>query len=769
MSAGNNPATTDALKPVSVKTLVEFSAKSGSLDRRFTPGPTALEGIEGHKRVASNRSADYQTEVRLDIRYKDLLIRGRADGYQPASHCIEEIKTFYGDIERIPANHRALHWAQAKMYGWMLCQQQGASEINLALIYFHLGEQKEYRFEDTFSAVELQRYGEQLAEIYYQWQLRINERLGQLTQWIDLLAFPYGELRPAQRQMAEAVYKAAAVGRVLLAQAPTGTGKTLAGLFPAIKSFNKTDVDKIFYLTAKTPGKQLALENIQLITSDSPTTPLRTLELTAKEKSCLEPDARCAGDSCVYALNFYDKLPAARAAAYKLPFLNKNALALLAHEHQICPFYLSMEMSRWADIVVADFNYFFDANALLAGLTRQFNWHPYLLVDESHNLLERGRQMYSAALNRGNLLDAKRHAPKGLKKSLTQINRLWLDLLKTLEPETDQLKLLPNPPEKLSLALTGFINQYLEILQQHPDHPIQQTPVQEFFFDSLTYQSILEVLDDDYCIDMQSEKPKNEVLTLRNLVPARLLAERLALAHCACFFSATLQPAFYYRELLGLPENTVYIQVDSPFHAEQLVVKISHDLSTRYRDRSAAIAPICQIVKQQLLMESGNYLLFLPSYEFLQQLEQQLEQELVRELREMKIQILTQSRRMGEKEREDFVKQFSLNNNLLGLAVLGGAFSEGIDLPGDALKGAFIATLGLPQFNPVNEQMRQYLQSRYQQGYNFTYLYPGLQKVVQAAGRVIRTRSDKGYLWLLDDRFAQPEVKRLLPDWWKIS
>src|SRR5690606_450061 len=446
-----------------------------------------------------------------------------------------------GDFEKLPDNHRQLHWAQARLYGWMYCRQYQRNDITLALIYFDLHNQREYRVEEHFTLPELVAYGEDLAEVYWQWQQQINARQQQLSQWIDELAFPCGSFRSAQRQMAEAVYKAAAVGRVLLAQAPTGTGKTLAGLFPAIKSFNKTDVDKIFYLTAKTPGKQLALENIQLIASDSPTTPLRTLELTAKEKSCLEPTARCAGDSCVYALNFYDKLPAARAAAYKLPFLDKNALALLAHEHQICPFYLSMEMSRWADVVVADFNYFFDANALLAGLTRQFGWHPYLLVDESHNLLERGRQMYSVALNRGDLLNAKRHAPQVVKKSLTQVNRLWLDLLKTLEPSTEKLTLLQNPPEKLSLALTGFINQYLEMLQQQPDHPVQQTPVQEFFFNSLNYQAILDLVDDDYCIDMQSETPKNEVLTLRNLVPARLLAERLSLAYCACFFSATLQ------------------------------------------------------------------------------------------------------------------------------------------------------------------------------------------------------------------------------------
>jgi Rad3-related DNA helicase len=565
--------------------------------------------------------------------------------------------------------------------------------------------------------------------------------------------------------MAEAVYKAAATGRVLLAEAPTGTGKTLAGIFPAIKAFNKTSVDKIFYLTAKTTGKQLALENLQLIATDSNTTPLRVLELTAQEKACLEPDKRCAGDDCPFALDFYTKLAAARRTAYEIPILDKNALSQLAHQFQICPFYLSMEMSRWVDIVVADFNYYFDTNALLFGLTNEFDWHPYLLVDESHNLLDRGRQMYSAALNRGLLLAAKHHAPNKLKKSLDRINRIWRELLKSLEFKTEQLTLLHTLPEKFPLALVEFTNQYVELLQHQPDHPIQKTPVQEFFFEVLNYQLIYELINEDYCIDMQNPDSKNEVLTLRNLIPAQLLAERLAVAHSACFFSATLHPAYFYQTLLGLPEDTVCMQVASPFQANQLEVKIANTLSTRYRDRSSAITPICDIVKQQLKAHSGNALIFFSSYEFLQK----VENELILAISDLDVQLITQSRKMSEEDRQQFIQQFTTHNNILGLAVLGGAFSEGIDLPGDALKGVFIATLGLPQVNPVNEYMRQYFQEEFNQGYNFTYLYPGIQKVIQAAGRVIRTKKDKGYVWLLDERFAQPEIKRLLPKWWEIS
>ena len=765
MSAGNEVYQSPRLIPVSVKTLAEFAAKSGSLDRRFTPSPTAQEGIAGHQEVVLRRPPHYQKEMSLTIQYEGLLIRGRADGYDSEAHCLEEIKTFYGDFEKLPDNHRQLHWAQARLYGWMYCRQHQRNGITLALIYFDLHNQREYRVEEHFTLPELVAYGEDLAEVYWQWQQQINARQQQLSQWIDELAFPYGSFRSAQRQMAESVYKAAATGRVLLAEAPTGTGKTLASIFPAIKAFNKTPVDKIFYLTAKTTGKQLVLENLQLIASDGIDTPLRVLELTAQEKICLEPDKRCTGDSCPFARNFYDKLQQARQAAYTTPLLTRQTLTQLAHTHEICPYYLGMEMSRWVDILVADFNYYFDTSALLQGLTRELNWHPYLLVDECHNLVERARQMYSAELDRSVLLAAKRLAPKPIKTSLERVNRLWLATIKTLDFSETALTLLNASPEKLNLALTGFTNDYIDFLQRHPDHPVQHTAVQEFFFAALNYLEKLELVDEDYCIDMQRPQPKQEVLTLRNLIPARPLAARLAQAHSACFFSATLRPAYFYQQMLGLPDDTVYLQVPSPFASQQLQVKVARHISTRYRDRSTAIGPLCDIIEQQVTAATGNYLAFFSSYEFLQQIERELQQR----LSSANVTVITQSRRMSEQDREAFIERFTHEQNLLGLAVLGGAFSEGVDLPGDALKGAFIATLGLPQINPVTEHLRQRLQQVFQQGYHFAYLYPGIQKVVQAAGRVIRTQEDTGYLWLLDDRFAQHEVRQLLPEWWEIS
>jgi DNA excision repair protein ERCC-2 len=760
MSVGSKP------KAVAIRTLVEFAAKHGSLDRRFTPAPTGTEGIEGHKKVTATRRPSYQSEVGLSIAYKNIIFRGRADGYDPAQHCVEEIKTFYGDVERIPENHRALHWAQVKCYGWLYCAEHRCDEINLALIYFELRDEKEYRYEISVSAAELQEYFEFLAEKYCAWHKQIQQRQQALYTWLELLEFPYGTMHASQRVMAEAVYKAAARGRVVMAEAPTGTGKTLAALFPALKSMSRTGVDKVFYLTAKTTGKQLALENIELIASDKTNpVPLRTLELTAQEKSCLEPDKKCNGESCPYALDFYNKLEKARQAAYELPILDKQALNQLAQTFTICPFYLSMEMARWVDVVVADVNYYFDGTPLLLGLTQQFEWKPALLVDESHNLIDRGRAMYTAELNRADVLAAKKNAPQVIKKFLEKINKSWLASIKTIRAEVTDYANLMVLPEKLGFALEEFTTGYIEFLQQHPEHPVQDGIVQEIFFAALNYLRIAEIFDEDFCVDMQAIGSKAELLTIRNLIPASQLSARLVFAHCACFFSATLHPAHYYKTLLGLPENTVHITVPSPFAAEQLQVKVATSLSTRYRDRAAAIDPLCNIIVEQLQAAPGNALVFFSSYQFLQQAEMQIRQQ----LSHTDYQILVQSRRMSEQDRDAFIAQFNEHNNVLGLAVLGGAFSEGIDLVGDALKGAFIATLGLPQVNPINEHLRQLMQKKFGQGYDFTYTYPGIQKVIQAAGRVIRKKSDSGYLWLLDQRFSRNEIKALLPDWWEIQ
>ena len=758
-----NPET-HILHTISVKALVAFAAKSGDLDRRFTPAPTGQQGIEGHNRVTKNRPASYRRERAFTLQVDILLLRGRADGYCIDNHCVEEIKTFYGDFNHIPENQRQLHWAQVKCYGWMLCEEEKLEQVNLALVYFQLKEEREYRLEQSWTRADLQRDCGKLVEKYLAWQDEIDQRRALLIPWLNTLQFPHPEFHASQRDMAEAVYKSAATGRVLLAEAPTGTGKTLASLFPALKAMGRDHIDKIFYLTAKTTVKELAFEAVRTIARDTDT-PLRVLELTAQEKVCLEPEKRCAGDSCPYAENFYTKLELARSAAYNIPVLDKAALAKLAQDFQICPFYLSMEMCRWADLVVADVNYYFDGSPLLLELTKEMEWRSFLLIDECHNLIERGRMMYSAAINRGLLLAAKKAVPATLKKTLERLNKHWLALLKPLQESPTTLTTLAELPQSFLTALVDFTNQYQEFLQHNPEHSIQQGSPQEFFFSALALQARLEEVNEDFCIDIQYFNSKAEELTVRNLVPAQLLAKRLAYSSGACFFSATLRPLHFYQAMLGLPRDSVALQVSSPFNSAQLHISVAHRLSTRFIDRPASVAIIPGLVAEQLKQVPGNAIIFFSSYAYLQQVENALRNELTN----TSVELLVQSKYMSEYERTQFIAQFSNHTNLLGLAVLGGAFSEGIDLPGDALKGVFIATLGLPQINKVNEYLRMHLQNKFNQGYNFTYLYPGIQKVVQAAGRVIRRKDDTGYLCLLDDRFGQTEVKKLLPEWWSIN
>lgn len=751
----------DVSYKVSVRSLAAFSAKSGSLDRRFTPGPSAQEGMEGHKRVAQNRTASYQTEISLSIVKDRLLIRGRADGFHAEQQCLEEIKTFYGDYERIPENHRALHWAQLCIYGWIYCLEHQLDQIRLALVYFQLEEEREYRDEQVWQFDSLKSYCLKLIQTFSLWRDQIDQRQRHLKTWLEQLAFPFPEFHSSQREMAEAVYKSVVTGRVLLAEAPTGTGKTLASLFPALKAMIRKEIDQIYYLTAKTTGKQLALDALTLIGKGNDI-PLRVIELTAQEKACLEPDKQCHGDSCPYARDFYTKLEKARQAAYQIPILDKNALESIAQEHEICPFYLSMEMCQWVDVVVADVNYYFDGSPLLLNMVKEENASAYLLIDECHNLIERARMMYSANLSRNVIRAAKKEAPAVLSKSLERINRQWLKITKPLEPVQGKLTCLLEIPAAFIDALDNFSRTYQEYLQLHAEDLLGFNHLRDCFFEVLAFQRACERINSDFCVDVQNLNTPAETITVRNLIPATQVAERLSAAKGAALFSATLTPMDFYQIMLGLPENTVHLKVKSPFTKEQLDIKVAHYVSTHYHQRKSSIEKVVDIIKNQLKVKPGNAMVYFSSYTYLRDVEMVLRERLA----ELPIEIHAQSKSMSDLERRVFIGRFRECSNVLGLAVLGGVFSEGIDLVGDSLNGVFVVTLGLPQVNEVNEFLREFLDERYQQGYEFTYLYPGIQKVIQAAGRVIRTKQDVGYLWLLDKRYRLKTVRQLLPEWW---
>ncbi len=749
---------------VPVRELVEFTAKHGDLDRRFTPAPTAQQGIAGHATVGARRDEHYEREVALEGRHQELLVRGRADGYDPDEQRLEEIKTHRGDPARIPDNHRALHWAQLKVYGALLCRARGLAAVTLTLVYFRIDNESETLLSERHEAAELDTWFEQQATIYLSWARQQQAHRLARNAAIEDFRFPHAEFNAGQRQLATAVYRAATQAKPLLAQAPTGIGKTLGTLFPALKACTRAPIDKLFFLTAKSPGRQVALDALATIQGEAATKPLRVLELQSRDKACVHPDKDCHGASCPLAQGFYDRLPEARAVAVRRAPLDRLQLAAIAAEHMLCPYYLGQELIRWADVVIGDYNYWFDAHAQLHGLTAINGWNVTVLVDEAHNLVERARDMYSASFDQQALLRARKVAPPELHKALDRLKRRWPALDPDADPDYQPLAELPS---KLIDALADFIAAASALLGETGER--FAVDLQQLFFDAIGFVRTAEAFGPHSMIDLSRDEGRDRAgkplttLCLRNLVPAPFLGPRFAAAHGTVLFSATLNPPDYYQNLLGLGETTPWLDIASPFEAAQLNVQIASRISTRFDEREASLAPIVALLARQYREQPGNYLAFFSSFDYLERVFAQLRHS------HPELPVWVQQRRMDEGSRLAFIARFTTNSQGIGFAVLGGVFSEGIDLPGARLIGAFVVTLGIPQINPVNEAMRERLDALFGAGYEYAYLYPGLRKVVQAAGRVIRHRDDRGTVVLVDRRYARKDVQALLPAWWTLD
>jgi len=762
---------------VAVRALCEFTAKEGDLDLRFTPSPSAQAGIAGHKIVAARRAAGYESEVNLSGNFRQLRVRGRADGYDPAANRLEEIKTHRGTLEQMPFNHRQLHWAQAKIYGWLLCQQRAIAQLQIALVYFDITTQEETFIHASYSAAELETFFNLQCDRFLRWAEAEIEHRHQRDQALNALRFPHDEFRSGQRILAETIYRSAIGAHRLMAQAPTGIGKTIGTIFPALKAMPGQATDKLYFLTAKTSGQQAALNALARLCGATPAMPLRVIEIVARDKSCEHPDKACHGESCPLARGFYDRLPAARAQALQSraedgssadnadnadnAMLTRSQVRSIGLSHQICPYYLTQELARWADVIVADYNYYFDASAMLFALAIANDWKVQVLVDEAHNLVERGRSMYSASLSQAVLRRLEPSAPLSVRASLTTLQHQWQRL--EVPPDTPYA-VLSTVAAPFRSALQDMISSTGEFLAGNPSG--NAGDLLAFYFDALRFSRLIDSFGAhslfDVCIAASGAAP-DKTLCIRNIVPAAFLRPRIAAAQSLTLFSATLGPQRFYQDILGMPEGTLWVDVPSPFVAAQLKVRIVKRISTRFAHRRQSLSPIVDLMARQFREEPGNYMAFFSSFDYLTQVGNLFAAQ------HPHIPAWMQSLEMDDAARSAFLARFAAGSTGIGFAVLGGAFSEGIDLPGDRLIGAFIATLGLPQLNPINEQIMQRLETTYAAGYDYTYLYPGLRKVVQAAGRVIRTQDDRGVVYLIDDRFARAQVRALLPSWWEVE
>ena len=774
---------------VAVRNLCAFAAKSADLDLRFTPSPTAQQGREGHALVARRRGPAHEAEVSLAGDYKELHVRGRADGYDPQRNALEEVKTFRGVVDAIAPNHQLLHWAQLKVYGWLMCQARGLQSITLDLVYFDVVAQTEHPVSQECTAPELQQFFEALCERFLGWARHELAHRNARDAALDGLEFPQKPFRPGQHDLASGVYRACVQSKTLLVQAPTGIGKTIGTVFPALRAMPLRGTDKLFFLTAKTPGRGVALDALQKIVQTRPAFPLRVLELVAKDKACEHKDKACHGQSCPLARGFYDRLPAARQAAADAHWLDQSALRTLAREHQVCPYYLGHEMVRWSDVVVGDYNYYFDRSAMLHALTVESAWRVSVLVDEAHNLYSRACAMYSAQLTHADAVAVRPQVPATIRPRVDELLNQWqlmLDDATRRSPDA-AWSLLDEVPETWGRALQRFNSTVSDHLNEHPAD--SHGALLPFYFQTLAFAALADLLGEhSLCefdrsagpVTLAIDSPEGDAqlrledagfggsepgagsLVLRNIVPAPFLASRIEAADSMVLFSATLNPADYYINLLGLPDATALLDIPSPFRSGQLKVGIK-PVSTRRSDRAGSLDALVAAIAEQFALEPGNYIAFFSSFDYLEMAQARLQQSCPA------IPVWAQSRQMDEASRQAYLEQFHAAGQGIGFAVLGGVFGEGIDLPGKRLVGAFIATLGLPQFDAVNQAICERMQARFGRGYDYTYLLPGLQKVVQAAGRVIRTEQDTGTVLLLDRRYLEGRYRRLLPAWWVIS
>ena len=770
---------------VSVRNLCEFTAKHGDLDRRFTPSATSLEGQAGQLAVIARRSPGYETELPLEGQHGHLRVRGRADGYEADVNRLEEIKTIRGPVDLIPENRRALHWAQLQTYGALIAADKGLPELELALVYMDADTQHETVLRETMTAPDLQAAFEARCRSFEAWAAQEAAHRRARNEALSALPFPLGEMRPGQRKLAEAVYRATANGRCLLAQAPTGIGKTLGTLFPLLRAMPAQGLDKIGYMTCKGTARLTALEALDTVREASPALPLRVLTLVAKEQACEHPDKACHGAACPLASGFYDRLPAARAEAVATAWLDPPAQRRIALQHDVCPYYLGQELLRWADVIVGDVHHAFDPYGQLYGLAQAQGWKLALLVDEAHNLIDRTRDMYSTALSLSRVREVVDDAPKVLQPPLRRLARELATLGRRQQADYTPLDTLPEPLEE-ALQRVGMV------LGEHvQNHPLDVGPVLQFYFEALGFLRLLDLFDSHSLLDLQrSAAPARQpspldapanlsllegddaeddphdgrevLLSIRNIVPGAFLKERFEGCHSVTLFSATLGPADYQRHLLGLPDDTLWIDVPAPFPPEHLVVRVAHQLSTRYEHRQASMNALVDLITTQFAEHPGNYLAFFSSFDYLEQASQRLQ------LRHPHVPQWSQARAMGDAARRGFLDRFVDGGRGIGFAVLGGAFAEGVDLPGTRLIGAFIATLGLPPVSPLQERMRERLDAMFGADHGYADLVPGMQKVVQAAGRVLRSEDDRGWVWLLDRRYRRPDVRALLPAWWQL-
>ncbi|NLK96219.1 MAG: ATP-dependent DNA helicase [Clostridiales bacterium] len=743
---------------ISIRNLVELIMRKGSIDNRYVSPIKAQEGVKGHQKIQNSYGEEYTKEVMLrhtfDFEDIYITIEGRADGIikEEDKIVIDEIKTTTTELLMIDENYNPLHFAQAKCYGFIYAFDNQLDNIDIQLTYYNLDTLNSRIIRKNFSFEELNSFITNLVLEYKKICSFQNSWINCRNESIKRISFPYEKYRKGQREFAIRVYKAIENSKNCFAEAPTGTGKTISTIFPAIKAMGEGLTSRIFYLTAKTTTREAAENSIKIIRRKD--TKLKTVTLTAKEKICKMSDVNCNPEYCPYAKGYYDRINSAIIKILESyeNFSRKN-IEEISEKYVLCPFELSLELSLFSDIVICDYNYLFDPKVYLKRFFDVKASDYTFLIDEAHNLIDRVREMYTSEIDEEKFLIIKKDFSKKSRKIKTAINEI---ILFFQEKSIEEKQVYNEFPEELGGILSNFLRAVEEYLAFSNE---DNNELLDMYFEINRFLNIKEYFNENFVVIYYYSK-KGSKIKIFCANPSNVICKKIKIAKSTTFFSATLIPMDYFMEMYGYTKEDYIVNLPTPFNINNRLVMIADNISTTYFNREKTSIKIVNYINKLIQGKKGNYMVFFSSYEYMNMIIEKIDKT------EFKGDLIIQKNNMNDEEKDNFLLEFKKSSQEVnvGFCVLGSHFSEGIDLTYDKLIGVIIVGVGMPKIclerNIIKEKS-----NNLNLGFDYAYVYPGIIKVLQGAGRCIRTEKDRGVILFIDERYSKNKYKKLLKEY----
>ena len=749
---------------ISVRNLIEFVMRSGDIDNRFRDNARMIEGIRAHQAIQKKYGDNYKSEYSLKnstiIDDVEFIVEGRADGLlkEKDGFVIDEIKSTSRMLSEIDGTNK-LHWAQAKCYAYFYALDNNLENISITLTYVSVEDYSTIIFKESFSFDELKDFYYRLLNEYLNFSKILARNLSKRNQTIKELDFPYKEYRKGQRKMAVAVYKSILDEKKLFVDAPTGIGKTISTVFPSVKSMGEDLTDKIFYLTSKSTQANEALKSIYILKNQGLF--IKALSITSKEKICLNDEVKCNPIDCPFARGHFDRVnDALKDIIDSEEIMDFSTITSYAEKHRVCPFELELDISSYADFIICDYNYVFNPNTYLKRFFDEVIDRYVFLIDESHNLVERARDMYGFSFNDERFKEISKKLDNKKQKNIIKYCDEIIDTFDQLYAKYGK-KLYYYQENQIEdfdkkfIKLLKPLQKYL--VEEHDDENYDE--LLNLFFDINKFLKIGEYYTKGfYSVISYDEDYDQIVYEIKCIDPSMVLSSTYKNARSVIFFSATLSPMIYFTKILGA-DDSLKLRLDMPFDEKNFAL-FNREISTRYRDRNNNLVFVSEAINEFINSKKGNYFIFFPSYSYLEDVYEDYKTRFDDE-------IVIQDRFMNEKDTKKFLKQFDKDSQKTAFVVLGGIFSEGVDLIGDRLIGSMIISVGMPGVSNERNLIKTHFDKLGENGFDYSYTFPGLNKVYQAAGRVIRSENDKGIIYLLDDRFNSYKYKSMYPKHWK--